>query len=165
MPEHLIPKATGSFIPGLTKAHSSVNPPSFDTESHASWDLYVPGLGMAGLSSSLHLLGATGTTSQETASISSQMGSPRGCQSSEHYLSHGGEEVWKVPCVTASHLVLGATDCWGGWEAAWESMRKAIERPQPSNQRASLFTQPGEGMIILPDHLTALHHCGSFKSQ
>lgn len=88
-----------------------------------------------------------------------------GCQSSEHYLSHGGEETWEVPYVTDAHLLPKAKEWWGGWGAARGNMRKAIERPQPSNQMAPLFTQPGERMVSLPDHLAVLHHCGTVQSQ
>lgn len=77
-----------------------------------SWGLRLPGPGMAGLSSSLHLLGAVDDFPGDSK-FSSQMGDPWGCQSCEHYLSHGGEETWKVPCVAAAHLVSRAKE-WGG---------------------------------------------------
>lgn len=88
-----------------------------------------------------------------------------GLPSAEHYLSHGGEETWEVPCVTAAHLLPKARGWWGGWRAARENTRKAIERPQPSNQMAPLFTQPRERMVCLPDHLAGLHYCGTVQSQ
>lgn len=67
--------------------------------------------------------------------------------------------------MTAAHLVPKAKEWWGGWGAARENRRKAIERPQPSNQMAPLFTQLGGRMVNLPDHLAMLHHCGTVHSQ
>lgn len=66
---------------------------------HLSWEVMTPGAFAYQLGNRsfqpLHLFGAIGTTSQEAASFSSQMGDPWGCQRSEHCLSHGGGETWK----------------------------------------------------------------------
>lgn len=90
---------------------------------HLSGEVTTPGaftylLGNNRSFQPLHLLGAIGTTSQEAASFSSQMGDPWGCQRSELCLSHGGGETWKIPCVTAAHLAPRAREWWGGWGAA-----------------------------------------------
>lgn len=114
-PEHLIHRAIGSFFPRLREGS--------DTFLTCHGKLGLLGLslispGTTGLSRPLHLPGAIGTTSQETASFSSQMGDPWGCRSSEHCLSRGGGETWKVLGVTAVHLVPRPRKWWGGWGAA-----------------------------------------------